>query len=155
MTKLFVSLPALALVVALSGSATAENGAISSATLNEMGLASMQIMSDEEALAVRGLGWLDDYEIPTRHAKKPWSLAFGVSFAGVEFENNNLEGKAGTKNGFFAKGKFMAMGEHLSEALITKSTTKELWVKGVLATKRVYTKSVGVAAGGGASASSL
>ncbi len=64
-------------------------------------------------------------------------------------------GEALTIDAYLADGKYMAMGEHLSEAVISKSETHELWVKGVLAEKTVWTRSLSVAAGGMASASSL
>jgi hypothetical protein len=148
MTKLFVTLPALALAITLSSSALAENGAISAARLNEMGLAGIEVMSDAEALEVRGMGFTDGH--------KSLSLAFGISYATVETNDRHLgEGSAGTLDGFLAVGKYMAMGEHLSEATIVKSKSHELWVKGQLAEKSVWTKSLTVAAGGKASASSL
>lgn len=166
MKKLSVILPALALAVALSGSAMADNGAINSVTLNEMGLAGIELMSDEAAMAIRGQGYQPKMD------KKPWSLAFGISYAHLETNNQrNLppesntnggggggslgSGSAGTLDGFLAHGKYMAMGEHLSEAWITKSKSHELWVKGYLAEKKVWTQSLGIAAGGKASASSL
>ncbi len=145
MKKLSVTLPALALVVALSGSAMAENGAISTATLNEMGLAGIELMSDEAAMEIRGQGFLADHSA---------SLAFGLSFASVDHENG-ANGSALTIDACLADGKYMAMGSHLSEAVITKSESHELWVKGVLAEKTVWTKSLKVAAGGMATASSL
>lgn len=146
--KLFVTLPALALALAISSSALAENGAISAAQLNEMGLAGVEVMSDEAAMEVRGMGFIGGH--------KSLSLAFGISYATIETGENHLgSGEAGTLDGYLAVGKYMAMGEHLSEATIVKSKTHELWVKGVLAEKSVWTKSLTVAAGGKASASSL
>ncbi len=145
MKKLSVTLPTLALVVALSGSAMAENGAISTATLNEMGLAGIQLMSDDAAMEIRGQGFIVDDSA---------SLAFGLSFATVSREGSS-NGSALTIDAYLADGKYMAMGSHLSEAVISKSETHELWVKGVLAEKTVWTKSLSVAAGGFASASSL
>jgi hypothetical protein len=145
MKKLFVTLPALALVVALSGSAMAENGAISSATLNEMGLAGIEVMSDKAAMEIRGQGFLTDHSA---------SLAFGLSFASISHEDG-VSASAGTIDGFLADGKYMAMGSHLSDAVITKVDSHELWVKGVLAEKTVTTTLLKVAAGGMASSSSF
>ena len=145
MKTLSITLPALALVIALSGSAMAENGAISTATLNEMGLASIELMSDEAAMEIRGQGFLTDHSA---------SLAFGLSFASVDHEND-LNGGALTIDVYLADGKYMAMGSHLSEAAITKSRSESLWVKGVLAERKVWSQSLRVAAGGMASASSL
>ncbi len=145
MKTLSVTLPALALVVALLGSAMAENGAINSATLNEMGLAGIELMSDEAAMEIRGQGFLVDDSA---------SLAFGLSFALVDHENE-LNGEGLTIDAFLADGKYMAMGEHLSKAVITKTKTEELWVKGILAEMKVKIRSLSVATGGMASASSL
>ncbi len=145
MKTLSVTLPALALVVALSGSAMAENGAISTATLNEMGLAGIELMSDEAAMKIRGQGFLVDDSA---------SLAFGLSFASVEYDND-LEGEGLTIDAFLADGKYMAMGEHLSKAVVTKTKIEELWVKGILAEMTVKIRSLSVVAGGMASASSL
>ena len=156
MTKLFVTLPALALVVALSGSAMADNGAISSATLEEMGLSGIEVMSDEQALAVRGLGWNGGNHLPEPDVhKKPWSLALGISFATADTEKHDVDLESGTLDGFLAVGKYMAMGEHLSEAGVVKTETHELWVKGSPAEKTVWSKSLKIGAGGRASASSL
>ena len=115
MTKLFVTLPALALVVALSGSAVADNG-ISQATLQDMGLAGIELMSDADAMAIRGLGYDGGHHMPEPPTgDKPWTLAFGVSYAKVE-DGRKAPGSAGTLDGFVAEGKYMATGEHFSEA---------------------------------------
>lgn len=148
--KLFVTLPALALALTISSNALAENGAISSEKLHEMGLTGIQRMSDEAALDIRGMGYVSN------HGHKSLSLAFGISYARVESGENHLgEADAGTLDGYLAVGKYMAMGEHLSEATIVKSKSHELWVKGKLAEKKVWTSSLTVGAGGKASASSL
>ena len=156
MTKLFVTLPALALVVALSGSAVADNG-ISQATLQDMGLAGIELMSDADAMAIRGLGWHGNtMPEPPTSVNKPWSLAFGVSYAEVEEDGHgHLDGEAATLDGFVALGTYMASGDHFSEAGITKVESNELRVKGHPATYNINTKSLHVYAGGYATASSL
>ena len=154
MMKLFATLPALALVVALSGSAVADNG-ISQATLQDMGLAGIELMSDADAMAIRGMGFDIGNHMPEpTTSDKPWSLAFGVSFATVEGENY-FEGEAGTLDGFISLGTYMASGEHFSEAGIVKVEMHELQVKGQPATLEIKTKSLRVYAGGFATASSL
>ncbi len=151
MTKLFVTLPALALIVALSGSAVADNG-ISQATLQDMGLAGIELMSDADAMAIRGMGFFGGDHIPKPSlGDKPWSLAFGISYATVE----SGRAGAGTVDGFIAEGKFMAAGEHLSEAGFVKVGEHELQVKGLPATLEIHTTSLRVYAGGFATASSL
>ncbi|MCH7750652.1 MAG: hypothetical protein IH898_00640 [Planctomycetes bacterium] len=150
-TKLFVTLPALALIVALSGSAVADNG-ISQATLQDMGLAGIELMSDADAMAIRGMGFDGGNHMPKPPTSdKPWSLAFGISFATVGVGN----GSAGTIDGFIAEGKFMAAGEHLSEAGFVKVEAHDLQVKGLPATLEIHTTSLRVYAGGFATASSL
>jgi|GEM_PF-1259938 len=157
MTKLFVTLPTLALIVALSGSAVADNG-ISQSTLQEMGLAGIELMSDTDAMAIRGMGF--DFDIgdhfpePTM-SEKPWSLAFGVSYANVD-RSNDTNGSAGTTDGFIAEGKYRASGEHFSEAAIVRVEMHELQVQGQPATLvTIETNSLRVFAGGFATASSL
>lgn len=155
MTKFFVTLPALALVVALSGSAVADNG-INESTLADMGLAGVELMSDNEALAVRGMGYQGGghhMPKPSDGHEKPWSLAFGVSYATVDGKYGDTG--AGTLDGFIAEGKFMAAGEHYSEAGLTVTKSHELQVKGEPATLEIRTKSIKVFAGGFATSSSL
>jgi len=152
MTKLFVILPALALVVALSGSALAENGAVGVNTLQEMGLAGIAVMSDDAAMEIRGKGWHGGHmPMPMPGADKPWSLAFGSSYANVGNEGTG----AGTIDGFIAEGKYMAAGEHFSEAGKTTVESSLLEVKGLPATLTVDTHSIRVFAGGFATSSSL
>lgn len=156
MTKLFVTLPALALVVALSGSAVADNG-ISQATLQDMGLAGIELMSDADAMAIRGLGYDGGHSMPEPSSSdKPWTLAFGISYAAAEQDaHGGFDGEAGTLDGFLAEGKYMASGEHFSEAGITKVESHELQVKGLPATLEIKTKSLRVYSGGFATSSSL
>lgn len=156
MTKLFVTLPALALVALLSASAVADNS-ISQATLQDMGLAGIQVMSDADAMAIRGMGYNGGNHMPKpdKKAEKPWTLAFGVSYATVEKDHYGDEAAAGTLDGFIAEGKYMAMGEHGSEAGWSKTETKVLEVKGAPATLETTTKSFRVFSGGFASGQSL
>ncbi len=154
MMKLFVTLPALALVVALSGSAVADNG-ISQATLQDMGLAGIELMSDADAMEIRGLGFNGGGHMPEpTTSDKPWTLAFGISYAKVK-DGRHSQGSAGTLDGFVAEGKYMAAGEHFSEAGRVTIETHELQVKGLPATLEINTKSLRVFAGGFASGSSL
>ena len=139
MKKLSVCMSAVALMIALSGSAKAENGAIDRATLNAMGLAGINLLSDDAAMEIRGLGY------------KPGSLAFGISYA----KTGGKGGSAGTLDGFLAKGRYMAMGEHLSEAGTSVTKTDKLFVKGQLVRKKVWSMTRTVGAGGSASSSSL
>ena len=137
MKKLSVFLPAVALLVALSGSAMADNGAISSAKLDAMGLSGIELMSDADAMQIRGQGF---------------SLAFGISYATISGRGG---ASAGSLDGYLAKGKYMAMGEHYSEAGTSVTKTNKLFLKGKLVKKTVWTMTRTVGAGGAASSSSL
>ncbi|MCA9232734.1 MAG: hypothetical protein KDA57_18945 [Planctomycetales bacterium] len=143
MKKLLGFVPALALAVMMSATALAEDGALSGAALQEMGLGGMQVMSDREAMDVRGKGFLG----PGSN-----SLAFGGSFAALSFGNI---ANSGTIDGYLADGDYMAGGSHLSEAGFSISFTNELEVKGAPATKQTYTLTGRIYAGGQAMATSL
>jgi len=96
-------------------------------------------------MEIRGKGWHAAYTpTPPTGADKPWSLAFGVSYASVESGNAG----AGSINGFIAEGQYMAEGQNFSEA--GKTTTKSvlLEVSGLPATLEVTTRSIRVFAGG-------
>jgi hypothetical protein len=73
------------------------------ASLEAMGLGGLQILSDEEALAVRGFGYGSQ------------ASAWGQSWASV--------GKASSTNGYNASGPRYASGENYSEAGIRVTTT--------------------------------
>jgi len=161
--KLFVTLPALALAIAISSSAFAENGAISSAQLNEMGLAGIQLMSDEAAMEVRGMGYMG------HHGPSSLSLAFGISYATISNEDGPVvgtalnggghdplgQGSAGTLDGFLAVGQYYASGSHLSEAQITKTHSEEEVIPFIGVHKTTTISSLNIAAGGHASALSF
>ena len=163
MSKLIAVLPALALLIALAPSAQAENGLVSESSLQAMGLAGIQVMSDDDALAIRGKGFQGGgHHKPPKGKKgddKPWTIAFGVSYAnvgGASLEGWEVSGTgAGSVDGFIAEGKYMAAGEHFSEAGKTYTKSHELQVKGAPATLEIHTKSIRVFAGGFASSSSL
>jgi hypothetical protein len=162
MSKFFVAFPALALMVALSANALAENGSVSQQSLQAMGLSSIQVMSDEVAMTIRGKGFQGggySPPAPPAGAEKPWTIAFGVSYAhvgNVGFDGWEVSGTgAGSVDGFIAEGKYMAQGEHYSQAGKTFTKSKELQVKGAPATLEITTKSIHVFAGGFATSSSL
>ncbi len=67
--------------------------------LSDMGLGNLVVVSDSDALSVRGMGW--------RGAK-----AYGASWASISGKG----GTAGTKNAYSAKGKHKAWGATESEA---------------------------------------
>lgn len=143
MKKSVLCLPALALAVILSGAAMADEAVVSKTTLQAMGLGGMEVLSDDAAMAVRGRG----------------SLAFGISYAhtgNIGLQGVGIAGDgAGSLDGFRAQGMYMAMGDHQSEAVYTRSHTVELHVKGEPGTKTTRTWMTGYLSGGSASSSSL
>jgi len=107
---------AASMLVAFVGVAQAKNGMPSQATLQAMGLSGLQVMSDSEAMNVRGLGYQS-------YGGKSKAIAFGVSYAHV----GGHGGSAGSLDGFYAEGKHYAGGAHGSIAgkiVITKGGKK-------------------------------
>jgi len=150
MKKLSVFVPALALVAMMSASVLAENGAISSATLNEMGLGSIATMSDSEALAVRGRGYQGF------GSAKAW----GSSKSEIDFDLNlgpfgNVEFETKSDDGFMSKGNFLAGGEHSSESLFSTTLSKTTDVSGVGSVTKTLSLTIGIGSGGSASSFSL
>jgi hypothetical protein len=106
MKRCLIVVLAASMLVAFVGVARAEHGMPSQATLRAMGLSGMQVMSDREAMGVRGMGYYSSRE-------KPKAIAFGISYAKV---SGHYGARAGTVDGFFAKGKHYAAGAHGSIA---------------------------------------
>jgi hypothetical protein len=94
---------AAGLFAAFVGIAQAENGMPSQATLRAMGLSGMQVMSDREAMNVRGMGYTSSGST---------AIAFGISYAHA----GGYDASAGSLDGFFAKGNHYAGGAHGSIA---------------------------------------
>jgi len=150
MKKLSVFVPALALVAMMSASALAENGAISSAQLNEMGLGSIATMSDSAAMAVRGRGYQGFGS----------ASAYGDSRSEIDFDFNlgpfgNIEFDTKTEDGFEALGQFKAGGLHVSQSSFSTSISDSTDVPGVGSVIRTISFSVNIGSGGSASAFSL
>jgi hypothetical protein len=125
---------------------------ISSTTLDEMGLAGMEIMSDSDALAVRGMGFLPHPPKPStrKRAQKPWVAVGGISLAALEHE----DGKAGSINFYLAEGKYKASGENFSQASKVVEKVKVLSVEGWTET-RTHRMTKTISAGGYSSASAF
>ena len=158
MKNLLVLVPALALVVAVSAGAYADNGAINEATLQDMGLAGMSILSDQDSMEVRGMGsgpgMSKLYKLKRLvRRKKQLNVAFGLSYAHVELPRG-ATGKAGSIDGYLSVGKFHAEGAHYSEAGYSIKKTKALRISGKPARKRIRTTDVLVWAGGDATSTS-
>ncbi|MDH3717761.1 MAG: hypothetical protein OES79_06525 [Planctomycetota bacterium] len=117
---------------------------ISSTTLDEMGLAGMEILSDSDALAVRGKGWMPHAPKPElKKGKKPWVAVGGISLAALSHE----DGKAGSINFYLAEGKYKAGGENFSQASKVIEKVKVLRVGDYVETRR-HTMTKTISAGG-------
>ena len=103
-------------MLALTSAAQADHSRPSTSTLQAMGLGGMQIISDTEAMSVRGMGYYTPY-----YGKKNIAIAHGTSYAHVHGKG----GKAGTKDGFYAEGNYYAKGKHGSKAKIVISHGKK------------------------------
>ncbi len=95
---------AAGLVATVVGTAQADQGMPSQLTLQAMGLSSLQVISDTEAMDIRGFGYKP-------HGKSV-AIAYGSSYAHV----GGYGASAGSKDGFYAKGKHKAKGVHGSIA---------------------------------------
>ncbi|MDH3717760.1 MAG: hypothetical protein OES79_06520 [Planctomycetota bacterium] len=112
----------------LTASAFADEGLPSTSVLDDMGLSGMQILSDTDALAVRGMG------PPKLTAKKPWVAVGGNSHASIPgFRpvpaldgdgKGHVSGTARSSDWYKAAGKYYAAGGSESVAdYTTKHTT--------------------------------
>src|SRR3989304_4207831 len=93
---------AIALCAILSQSAQAEGGRPSRQTLEQMGLGSLVVMSDEDALAVRGQGYKGGSYV--RVTGNSWATIGGP------------DGGSHSENAYFAEGKHDAKGSNSSYA---------------------------------------
>ena len=154
MSKTFLSLLGAALVCVAASTATANDG-IAAGTLADMGLAGLDVMSDSDALSIRGKGFAGGYKTACkfcgpRATKEPWSAAFGNSFATIETK----DGAAHSENGYAAEGPYGASGENFSEAGSVVTNVEVVVIDGV--TKSITTTcSTRVFAGGFSSAMSF
>jgi hypothetical protein len=159
MNKVLLSTLVAALVCVAATSANAANG-ISSKTLSDMGLSGLIVMSDSDALAIRGLGYSGsrhDYgrdRDKKKSEKKPWSAVFGTSSASIESDDYKVEGEAETENAYAAAGRYHAAGATFSEAKATKTESEVVSINGVV-TSVTRTSSLHVEAGGFANATSF
>jgi hypothetical protein len=98
------------LVLTCQGRALAEEGAPSKASLEAMGLSGLSIMSDDEAINIRGEGF---------GSGGSSASASGSSFANIE----TPFGSAGSENSYDAHGKHSASGDNLSFAGVEITTS--------------------------------
>jgi len=161
MNNALLSLLAAALVCVAGTNAVASDE-ISTATLSSMGLSGLQVMTDSQALEVRGMGYVGSrnsyrnrHDNHKKQAEKPWAAANGKSWASVEIDGYKEEAGAGSHNSYAAEGKYFAGGQNYSEAAL--STTDVIRVDYPDGTFSAETKirAISVSAGGFSNASAF
>lgn len=106
MSKTIVNFFAVVAITCAAGIAQADTPAESA--LDAMGLSGMDVLSDSEALSVRGKGFPGNGKRP----HKLGVMAYGKSWANIKTRH----GEAGTEDGYKAIGNYSAGGKHFSEA---------------------------------------
>jgi hypothetical protein len=157
MSKAILSLLAVTLVCVAGTSALASDGTIASSTLDSMGLAGLTVMTDSQALEVRGMGYqgsMNSYR-NRRHdhkkkqeAKKPWASAEGKSWASVELDGYKEEAQAGTRNEYKAAGNYEAGGSNFSEATLSKTDVEIIGYSDGTFSSKTNVRTIHVEAGG-------
>jgi hypothetical protein len=161
MSKVILS-TLVAALVCVAGSAKAANG-ISAGSLGQMGLTGLTVMSDSDALAIRGLGFSTsiNHSMGTggccgpRGSASPSAAAAGNSFATMNVDTGNdscptctQSGSSHSENSYSAAGPYSASGDNYSEAGSTISKTETVAGVGSVVT----TCTVTIYAGGHSSA---
>ncbi len=153
MSKYILSMAAV--LVCLAGSARADEG-ISARTLSDMGLSGLTVVSDHDALAIRGMGFTGGMhskgcsKCGPRGTTSPYSRATGSSFATM----NVKDGGSHSENSYFAEGPYAASGANYSEAASEITNIEAVDIDGVV--KTVTTTCITkVYAGGSSSAMSF
>lgn len=154
MSKYILSL--VAVLVCVASSARADEG-ISANTLSEMGLSGMTVISDNDALAIRGLGFTGGCNSCVPRAKKqPWSAVVGNSFATISVEGcpDCVIGGSHSENAYAAEGPYAASGDNYSEAGASLTKVEIVDIDGVMKSLTTI-NSTKVWAGGRSSAMSF
>lgn len=99
---------ASAMVVSLATAAGAQQGLPSRATLEAMGLGGLEILSDGQALAVRGSGYKDS----GNGGGSTWATAAGKSWASAASGHKS----AASTNSYYVKANDYAFGKTFSHA---------------------------------------
>jgi len=131
MSKVILS-TLVAALFGVAGSAFADQG-ISTSTLNEMGLTGLTVVSDHDALAIRGMGFRGGLHSKcdscgARGKKAPYSRVSGSSWASIGVE----DGGSHSENAYFAEGPYAASGENYSEAGREVSNVEIVDIDGVV-----------------------
>jgi hypothetical protein len=151
MSKVILS-TVVAALVCVASAANAEG--ISSKTLNAMGLSGIKMMSDRDALAVRGKGDIG-LRCDSCNRTEPTTAVAGASFATINLENCPdcvaIDGEAHSQNAYIAAGPYFSAGTNFSEAGAVYTTVEIVDVGGVV-TSLTKSTSARVFAGGSSSA---
>ena len=110
LSKVIVMMGAMASCLVMSAAARAESGRPSRQTLEQMGLGSLAVMSDDEALAVRGEGF----------GSGSYVRVSGSSYASI----GGQQGGAHSQNSYFAEGRHDAKGSNSSYAGVVHVSKK-------------------------------
>jgi len=158
MSKVLLSTLFAALVCVAVSNAKAADG-ISAGTLNDMGFSALTVMSDSDALAIRGKGFNGHSSNCTQcNRTEPSTRAFGNSFATMRLEGCPdcvpIEGGSHSENGYVAKGPYYSAGTNFSEAGAVYTTIESVDIGGVNNTL-TKTTSARVFAGGFSSATAF
>ncbi|HEY4234031.1 MAG TPA: hypothetical protein VGM76_11430 [Lacipirellulaceae bacterium] len=160
MSKVILS-TIVAALVCVAGSAKAANG-IASSTLGQMGLTGLSVMSDSDAMAIRGLGFTGvSHSMGSggccgpRGSASPSTSAAGNSFATMNVDTGGdscptctQSGSSHSENSYSAHGPYSSSGDNYSEAGSTISKTETVAGVGSVVT----TCTITVYAGGHSSA---
>jgi len=137
------------LVAALVCVASAQAEGISNKTLGAMGLGGLKVMSDSDALAVRGKGF--DGGCDSCNRTEPSTRAIGNSFATMVLAGCPdcvlIGGGSHSQNAYTAAGPYYSAGTNFSEAGAVHTQVETVDVGGVV-TSLTKTTSARVFAGG-------
>src|SRR5712672_2329913 len=135
MSKVILS-TLVAALVCVAGSAKAANG-ISAGSLSQMGLTGLTVMSDSDALAIRGLGFsgvshnMGGSCCGPRGSASPGTAVAGNSFATMNVDTGNnacptctQSGSSHSENSYIAAGPYSSSGDNYSEAGSTISKSE-------------------------------
>jgi hypothetical protein len=120
-----------------------------------MGHSGLVVMSESDALAIRGMGYRGHNSYRAKKEVRTSSEAEGRSWANVELDGYKEEADAGSFNKYEAEGQYFASGENFSEATLSKteSTVTDYPDGTTGSVTKTYT--IHVEAGGFSSAKSL
>jgi hypothetical protein len=134
MSKVILSTLVAALVCATVSTAQAADG-FSAKTLGAMGLSDMTVMSDSDAMAVRGKGFEG---CSSCNRTDPATRAVGNSFATMVLANCPdcvaMVGGSHSENSYTAAGPYYSAGTNFSEAGASYTTVESVDVGGAVTT---------------------